>query len=171
MVQNAKTPDEKLIAYAHRILCLTSETSDFGKGAEIGLEILKKYGFDIPLSPTKSVMAKEEMKYKLALRNRSISCLTTLPIKDDPLLDLCAQLNLCTLCKFVCTFCLRRNTHVPYFPHQFSLFCLPTYRFWEAGRHEAVELEDNPVFSEEGKHKLKFSTYHGGFCIVAREAK
>ena len=107
MVQNAKTPDEKLIAYAHRILCLTSETSDFGKGAEIGLEILKKYGFDIPLSPTKSVMAKEEMKYKLALRNRSISCLTTLPIKDDPLLDLCAQLNLCTLCKFVCTYCLR----------------------------------------------------------------
>ncbi|KAL7493713.1 hypothetical protein ACHAWT_006191 [Skeletonema menzelii] len=97
VIKNAKTPDEKLIAYSHRILCLTSETSDFGKGAEIGLEILTKYGFDIPLSPTKAVMAKEEMKYKLALRNRSISCLTTLPIKDDPLLDLCQQLNLCAL--------------------------------------------------------------------------
>ena len=101
VIEHAKTPDEKLIAYTHRIMCLTSETSDFGKAAEIGMEILSKYGFDISLSPTKAVMAKEEMKYKLALRNRSISCLTTLPIKDDPLLALCQQLNYCALCKFV----------------------------------------------------------------------
>eukprot|EP00984_Skeletonema_dohrnii_P022876 scaffold11978_cov146-Skeletonema_dohrnii-CCMP3373.AAC.1 len=113
VVQNAKTPDEKLIAYTHRVKCLMSETSEYGRGAEEGLILLSKYGFDIPLSPTKTVMAKGEMKYKLALRNRSISCLTTLPIQDDSLLALCQQINRCAI-------------------------------FWKAGRHEVVELEDNP---------------------------
>mmetsp|Transcript_10237 Transcript_10237/g.15466 ORF Transcript_10237/g.15466 Transcript_10237/m.15466 type:complete len:563 (+) Transcript_10237:2-1690(+) len=97
VINNAKAPDEKLNAYTHRIMCLMSETSEYGKGAEIGLEILSKYGIDIPLCPTKTVMAKEEMKYKVALRNRSISCLTTFPIKDDPLLTLCQQLNICAM--------------------------------------------------------------------------
>ena len=102
VVQNAKTLDEKLIAYAHRIMCLMSETSEYGKAAEIGLEILRKYGFDIPLSPTKSVMAKEEMKYKLALRNRSLlSHLTSFPIKEDPLLALCQQSILCAMSKSI----------------------------------------------------------------------
>jgi hypothetical protein len=97
VVRNAKTPDEKLNAFTHRVMCLMSETSDYGKGAEIGLEILSKYGFDIPQSPTKTVMAKEEMKYKIALRNRPISCLTTLPIQDDSVLALCQQLNICAM--------------------------------------------------------------------------
>ena len=99
VINNARTPDEKLNAYTHRTMCLMSETSEYGKGAEIGLEILSKYGIDIPLCPTKTVMAKEEMKYKLALRNRSISCLTSFPIKEDPLLTLCQQLNFCAMCK------------------------------------------------------------------------
>jgi len=103
VVRNAKTPDEKLNAYTHRVMCLMSETSDYGKGAEIGLEILSKYGFDIPQSPTKTVMAKEEMKYKIALRNRSISCLTTLPIQDDSVLALCQQLNICAMCESIHT--------------------------------------------------------------------
>uniref|UniRef100_A0A7S2LW75 Orc1-like AAA ATPase domain-containing protein n=1 Tax=Skeletonema marinoi TaxID=267567 RepID=A0A7S2LW75_9STRA len=97
VVQNAKTPDEKLIAHTHCVMCLMSETSEYGRGAEEGLEILSKYGFDIPQSPTKTVMAKEEMKYKLALRNRSISFLTTLPIQDDSLLALCQQINICAM--------------------------------------------------------------------------
>jgi hypothetical protein len=77
-----------------------SQTSEYAKGTEIGLEILSKYGIDIPLSPTKALMAKEEMKYKLALRNRSISCVTNFPLKDDPLLVLFQQLNMCSLCKW-----------------------------------------------------------------------
>ncbi len=102
VIRKAKTPDEKLNAYTHRILCLTNETSEYGKGAEMGVEILTKYGFDIPLSPTKTVLAKEEMKYKLALRNRSlISCLSSLPVKDDPLLALCQQLIICAMCKCI----------------------------------------------------------------------
>ena len=99
VIHNAKTPNERLNAYTHRIMCLMSETSEYGKGAEIGLEIISNYGIDIPLCPTKTVMAKEEMKYKLALRNRSISCLTSFPIKEDPLLTLCQQLNFCAMCK------------------------------------------------------------------------
>jgi len=101
IVHKAKTPDEKLNAYTHRIMCLTSETSEYGKALEIGFEILSKYGIDIPLCPTKIMMAKEQMKYKLALRNRSVSCLTTFPIKDDPLLALCQQLNTCATCKCI----------------------------------------------------------------------
>ncbi len=102
VIHNVKTPDEKLNAYTHRIRCLTSETSEYGKGAEMGVEILSKYGIDIPLSPTKTAMAKEEMKYKLALRNRSlISCLTSLPVKDDPLLALCQQFSTCAMCKSI----------------------------------------------------------------------
>ncbi len=61
IVHNAKTSYEKLNAYTHRIMCLTSETSEYGKALEIGLEILSKYGIDIPLCPTKIVMAKEQM--------------------------------------------------------------------------------------------------------------
>ena len=102
VVQNAKTPDEKLNAYTHRVMCLMSETSEYGRGAEIGLEILSKYGFDIPQSPTKTAMAKEEMRYKLALRGRSISSLTILPIEADSLLALCQQINICAMCKFIC---------------------------------------------------------------------
>ena len=64
VAQNAKTLEEKLNAYTHRVMCLTNQTGDYGKGAEIGLEILSKYGINIPLSPTKIDMAKEEMKVK-----------------------------------------------------------------------------------------------------------
>jgi hypothetical protein len=101
VVQNAKTLDEKLNAYTHRVMCLMSQTNEYGKGAEIGLEILSKYGIDIPLTPTKALMTKEEMKFKLALRNRSISCVIDFPLKDDPLLFLCQQLNICSLCKWI----------------------------------------------------------------------
>ncbi len=102
LIHNVKTPDEKLNAYTHRIMCLMSETSEYGKGAEMGVEILSKYGIDIPLCPSKAVTAKEEMKYKLALRNRSvISCLTSFPVKEDPLLALCHQVNICAMCKFI----------------------------------------------------------------------
>ena len=145
VVQNAKTPDEKLIAHTHCVMCLMSETSEYSRGAEEGLEILSKYGFDIPQSPTKTVMAKEEMKYKLALRNRSISCLTTLPIQDDSLLALCQQINICAMCKSIHFLFLIAHTYV-------SLILMFVYhhRFWKVGRHEVVNLEDNPVCFEEG---------------------
>ena len=63
----------------------------------MGIEILRNYGMDIPISPTKAVMAKTEMKFKVALRNRPISYLSTLPIEDDPLLALCQQIDICAL--------------------------------------------------------------------------
>ncbi len=145
VIHNAKTPTEKLNAYTHRIMCLMSETSEYGKGAEMGIEILGKYGIDIPLSPTKAAMAKEEMKYKLALRNRSlISCLTSLPIKDDPLLALCQQLIHCAN---------RKSIHSLFELHTYSTVVLIFFShisFRKAGRHEALDLEDNPTCSEEG---------------------
>jgi hypothetical protein len=112
VVQNAKTLDEKLNAYTHRVMCLTSETSDFSKATDIGIEILSKYGIDIPLSPSKAVMAKEEMKVKLALRKHSISSLTNFPSQKDPLLALCQQLNYCALCKLFCFFFDLVHAHV-----------------------------------------------------------
>ena len=161
VIDNVKTLDERLNAYTHRILCLTSETVEYGKAVDMGLEILSKYGIDIPLSPTKAVMAKELMKYKLALRNRSISCLTTFPIKDDPLLALCKELNVCALCKsFQCLFEL--------------LMCLSSIlilfyhnRFWKAGRLNAIELEDNPVFPKKGEYQLEFGICFGVMCCSA----
>ncbi len=102
VIHNAKTPDEKLNAHTHRIMCLMGQTNEYGKGVEMGVEILSKYGIDIPLCPTKTMMAKEEMKYKLALRNRSLlSHLTSLPIKEDPLLALCQELILCAMSKSI----------------------------------------------------------------------
>ena len=153
VIDNVNTPGEKLNAYTHRIMCLTSETSEYGKGLEIGLKILSKYGIDVPFSPTKAVMAKGLMKYKLALRNRSISCLASFPIKDDPLLALCKELNVCALCKSIIlySYCLCVPVILIPFYH---------YRFWKWVRLNAIELEDNTICSQEGQHKLEF-----GFCF------
>lgn len=97
VAQNAQTEAEKINAYTHRVMCLMSEKGEYGQGAEMGIEILRNYGMDIPISPTKAVMAKTEMKFKVALRNRPISHLSTLPIEDDPLLALCQQIDICAL--------------------------------------------------------------------------
>ena len=45
------------------------------------------------------------------------------------------------------------------------------HRFWKVGRHEVVELEDNPVCFEEGKYQLKFGTYFGVMCFNVREIR
>ncbi len=165
VIHNAKTPDEKLNAYTHRIMCLMSETSEYGKGAEMGVEILSNYGIDIPFAPSKAVMAKEEMKYKLALRNRSVlSCLTSFPIKDDPLLALCQQLIICANRKSIHSFwnCTRVLLILTFFS---------PISFWKAGRHEAIVLEANPICSEEGKFQLEFGAYYRGVCFNVCEGK
>ena len=85
VIKYAKTNDDKLTAYLYQMLCKCDETSDYSQAAVEGVKILNKCGFNIPTNISKAYMMKEEMKIKLALRNRSYSCLTKLPIIVDPI--------------------------------------------------------------------------------------
>ena len=74
---------DKLQAHIYEMLCNIGETSDYSKGLNDGLILLKIYGFDIPKEISKAYMTKEEMKMKVALKGRSYSCLTKLPVNNE----------------------------------------------------------------------------------------
>ena len=86
VLTNAKTNDDKLQAHLHYVKCRREESEDYSQGVDDGVKVLHLYGFDIPLAPTKTCVAKEEMKLKVALRGKSYSCLTNLPIADVPVI-------------------------------------------------------------------------------------
>ncbi|KAL9180014.1 hypothetical protein ACHAXT_007984 [Thalassiosira profunda] len=88
VLNHAKTLDEKLVAHEHRMLCKADESRDYAQGVEEGVKILNLYGYNIPNSPTKACMMKEEAKLKVAMRNRRYSCLCDLPVVDVPILVL-----------------------------------------------------------------------------------
>ena len=88
VIKYAKTNDDKLTAYLYQMLCKCEETSDYSQAAEQGAKILNLYGFSIPTNITKACMLKEEMKLKMALHLGSYSCLTKLPIIEDPIFHL-----------------------------------------------------------------------------------
>eukprot|EP00804_Cyclotella_cryptica_P014908 CCRYP_000540-RA/>CCRYP_000540-RA protein AED:0.03 eAED:0.03 QI:1149/1/1/1/1/1/2/1050/711 len=93
VLDRAMTLDDKLIAYRHRILCISSETRDYAKSLEEGIRVLNIYGFDFPSSPTVKDVVKEEMKVKLALLNRSYSCLLDRPTAKNPIMELFKNLT------------------------------------------------------------------------------
>ena len=91
---HAKSLDDKLEAYTYQLLCEIEEKSDYSQGLKDGLKILDLYGFSISQDISKAYMTKEEMKLKMALKNRSYSCLTSLPlIKDEPIFYLFATVQ------------------------------------------------------------------------------
>ena len=97
VLKNATSLDDMIVAYLRQLLCKMDETLDYAQGVEDGITILNKYGFEIPGKLTKTCMMKEEMKLKLAMRNRSFSCLLELPLcspKYDPLFLLLRQMQL-----------------------------------------------------------------------------
>ena len=86
VLQSARSLDDKLQAYLYQLRCKTEETRDYSHGFIDGVEILNLYGFGIPT--TMSNIIKEELKLKVALRNRSYSSLAKLPVKDEPIFEL-----------------------------------------------------------------------------------
>jgi hypothetical protein len=55
------------------------------------------YGYNIPLKPTKADVVKQDMKVKMALKNRPYSCLVECPINDDPIFSLFAHVCQCAV--------------------------------------------------------------------------
>eukprot|EP00571_Detonula_confervacea_P005110 CAMPEP_0172324898 /NCGR_PEP_ID=MMETSP1058-20130122/52584_1 /TAXON_ID=83371 /ORGANISM="Detonula confervacea, Strain CCMP 353" /LENGTH=516 /DNA_ID=CAMNT_0013041311 /DNA_START=150 /DNA_END=1697 /DNA_ORIENTATION=- len=88
VLKHAKSLDEKLQAHRHQLLCQTAETRDYSMGVEMGIKILNRFGFDIPATLSKTYMMKEEMKLKMAMKNRSYSCLIDLPLTYAPVLSI-----------------------------------------------------------------------------------
>ena len=98
MLNNATSVDDMIDAYLHRLLTEMEKTHNYSDGAAQGVDILNKYDFEIPKKITKTCIVKEEMKLKLAMRNKSYSsCLSDLPLcqkKYDPMFKLLRQLQL-----------------------------------------------------------------------------
>jgi len=88
VLKNGKSLDDKLQAYLHQMLCKANQASNYQKGAEEGCKLLNLYGFAIPSTISKLYLVKEEIKLKLALKNRPYSCLVKLPLKEDPIFHL-----------------------------------------------------------------------------------
>ena len=83
VLQNACSLDDKLEAYIYQMLCTIGETSDYARGLNMGLSLLKLYGVDISRNISKAYMTKEEVKMKMILKNRSYSSLANLPVVND----------------------------------------------------------------------------------------
>lgn len=97
VLTHASTLDDKFIANVNQFMIKRDTTRDYGTAIEDGLEILNMYGYNIPLKPTKADVIKQEMKVKMALKNRSYSCLAEIPVQDDPIFQLFAHVCECAL--------------------------------------------------------------------------
>ena len=97
VLANAKTLDDKFIAKVNQFMIKRDTTRDYGTAIEDGLKVLNMYGYNIPLKPTKADVVKQEMKVKMALKNRSYSCLAEIPVQDDPIFQLFAHICECAV--------------------------------------------------------------------------
>lgn len=86
VLKNGKTMNDRRLAYLHEVMCKADETRDYSLAVEHGVRVLNLFGYGIPTSPTKAHIAKEEIKLKMALRNRSYSSLTNLHVANVPIL-------------------------------------------------------------------------------------
>ncbi len=93
VLKNARSLDDKFIAHLNKVLCQCEETRDYDIGAEECAKILKLYGYDVPLSPTKSDIMKEELLVNIGLRKRPYSYLVNLPVRDIPVFELMNHLS------------------------------------------------------------------------------
>lgn len=100
VLNNATSVDDMLLAYLRKLLTEMEETKNYIEGVAIAVDILNKYNMEIPKKITKAYIVKEEMKLKLAMRNKSYSCLADLPLCHktyDPLFALFRQLLLLSM--------------------------------------------------------------------------
>ena len=84
VLNNAKSLRDKLSAYMHRVKSQCETTKDYKMAAREGVKVLNMFSYNIPLDPTRSDLAREKIKLKLALKGRSYSHLATLPVIEDP---------------------------------------------------------------------------------------
>eukprot|EP00579_Thalassiosira_antarctica_P001484 CAMPEP_0201869558 /NCGR_PEP_ID=MMETSP0902-20130614/3031_1 /ASSEMBLY_ACC=CAM_ASM_000551 /TAXON_ID=420261 /ORGANISM="Thalassiosira antarctica, Strain CCMP982" /LENGTH=1165 /DNA_ID=CAMNT_0048395085 /DNA_START=172 /DNA_END=3669 /DNA_ORIENTATION=+ len=97
VLKHTKSLDDKLQAHRYQLLCQTIETRDYSMGVEMGITILNLYGFNIPAKLKKTYMMKEQMKLKMAMKNRSYSCLVDLPLTYAPVLSIFYHVIRCAL--------------------------------------------------------------------------
>ena len=88
VLTNAKTLDDKFVAYINQFMVKCDASRDYWTAIEDGLKILNMYGYNIPLHPTKADVIKQDMKLKLALKNRPFTCLAEIPVKNHPIFEL-----------------------------------------------------------------------------------
>ena len=88
VLNHAKNLDDKLVAHRYKIALTYAETRDYNESLKEGICILKMYGFDFPQNPSAAECFKEEMKVKVALRNRPYSCMLEQPLVKNPLMEI-----------------------------------------------------------------------------------
>lgn len=88
VLKNGNTKNDRRLAYVHEVICKAEETRDYSLAVEHGVHVLNLFGYGIPTSPTRTYIAKEEVKLKVALRNQSYSSLTKLHVANVPILAL-----------------------------------------------------------------------------------
>jgi len=96
VLRNAKWSHDKVPAFFYQLKSKQEQTSDLSQCLNEGIKILNLYGFGIPALITTKYKVTEGMKLKMALGKRSYSCLTKLPLKDEPIFKLIwnVQLNM-----------------------------------------------------------------------------
>ena len=109
ILKRGRSLDDKINAYLYDI-DKYDPVNEYDEGVKKGVAVLRLYGFDIPtsLSPSKTVMAKEEVKLQLALRNSYLN-LQKLSDQELPLMSVfqlvaryCLFTNRDTLSKLIC---------------------------------------------------------------------
>ena len=91
VLDHAKNLDDKLVAHRYKIKLTYAETRDYSESIQEAISILKMHGFNLSPNPSAAECFKEEMKVKLALRERSYSCLLDTPLVKCPLMEICVD--------------------------------------------------------------------------------
>lgn len=91
VLANAATLDDKFVANVNQFLVKCDSSRDYGTALEDGVGLMNLYGYNVPLKPTKADELKQDMKMKMALKNRPYSCLNERPVKEDPIFTLFAR--------------------------------------------------------------------------------
>jgi len=97
VIKHGKSSEDKLAAYSYQLFCKCDHTRDYRTITEEGVRILNKYGYAVPLSPTKAYMIKEQAKLKISLGSCSYSCLINLQVTHEPIILLFVHVMRCAL--------------------------------------------------------------------------
>ena len=89
----AKSLPEKMRAqYVYVEAKCEGSSQNYSQSVDAGIEILNLYGVSIPLEPNDKQVRREKLQLKLALRGRSLLCLSKFPIAKDQ--DAIAQMKI-----------------------------------------------------------------------------
>ena len=84
--ENAKSLLDKSRIHSSYIEATNSKNdNNYVKSVDVALGILKLYNVDVPSAPNKGTVKREKMQLRLALRGRSMLCLTKFPVSHDAL--------------------------------------------------------------------------------------